>query len=914
MAKALGPRGVVARLRQATTPVPAAPPPPNTYAFGPPAALEAIQLEVGVMLHVFYADLLDEFAQALAAMPRPYTLLVSVTERDTAAVVERRFSGLPNLTRLRVEVVPNRGRDIAPFLTTFRDDILALDVVAHLHTKKSLYTGSVQDGWRRYLVHALFGDARRIGWQLGMFAAEPRLGLIYPDSYESVPLWAHTWLSNLEKARTLGHRLGVGVAAGSYLDFPAGSMFWARVDALRPLFDLGLETNEFPDEQGQVDGTLQHAIERLLVPVVRSRGYLAGVLPQGGTLTLATEGDRNWRTYFETPLGDRLRMAAIDAKLITVDVFDTLAVRPFLSADGARAYLARLAEAELAVEDFVSLRERAESRARSTLGGRDPTLREIYAALAAMDPELPTEPLRILEETTEARLLQAREGVLDALSAAARGRRVAALSDMYLDASTLRAVLPSTAASLPSTWYVSCETGWRKDTGSAWTQLPKVEGLSNARWLHVGDNEQSDVQVPQWHGLLTPVHILRPGALLDVVPGLRPLRPQGVGAGDWCEQLRLGLVANHFANLADRTPHALAPRVVVSPDSFGYCVLGPLVLDYLAWLVRVATARGARRVLFLSREGHLLHRAFGILHATTPGLSDALQGHYLLASRQAAGLAAPATVEDLPDLFDGTYNGPLMGLLRARLGAKAAEETASLLAPRVLEQEIFLPEMHAEVVEMLSPAHATLLRLSAEARAAYRDYWQREAGAEPVLLADIGYSGTIQRHLAKMLGRPLDGAYFALNARAASLHGYGWAAGRYHDGRHPDAGPSTILRNDLLLESVLTAPHPQFAGFVADGAGYLPQHAAPDVAPEQWPIIAQTHEGALRFVRDACTCAAPLVAELEFDAEAVQIPLDCVGSGLWDAPWLHGLEVEDAFTGRGRVAAQSDTRSSFRPS
>ncbi len=39
-------------------------------------------------------------------------------------------------------------------------------------------------------------------------------------------------------------------------------MFFARVDALKPLLSLGLTDDDFDIEAGQVDGTIAHAIER----------------------------------------------------------------------------------------------------------------------------------------------------------------------------------------------------------------------------------------------------------------------------------------------------------------------------------------------------------------------------------------------------------------------------------------------------------------------------------------------------------------------------------------------------------------------------------------------------------------------------------------------------------------------------
>ena len=41
--------------------------------------------------------------------------------------------------------------------------------------------------------------------------------------------------------------------------FVSGSMFWVRLEALRPLLDAHLDEWEFEAEQGQIDGTFAHA-------------------------------------------------------------------------------------------------------------------------------------------------------------------------------------------------------------------------------------------------------------------------------------------------------------------------------------------------------------------------------------------------------------------------------------------------------------------------------------------------------------------------------------------------------------------------------------------------------------------------------------------------------------------------------
>jgi lipopolysaccharide biosynthesis protein len=57
------------------------------------------------------------------------------------------------------------------------------------------------------------------------------------------------------------------------IDFPVGTMFWARPEALAPLLRLGLSWDEYPPEPLPIDGTMLHALERLLPLVAEESGY-----------------------------------------------------------------------------------------------------------------------------------------------------------------------------------------------------------------------------------------------------------------------------------------------------------------------------------------------------------------------------------------------------------------------------------------------------------------------------------------------------------------------------------------------------------------------------------------------------------------------------------------------------------------
>lgn len=903
---AMGLRGFLGRLRSASAIRTRAAEPHDLEPMPAPVALSEVQLRVGVMVHVFYPDLIEEFARALGRIPLPFTLLVSVMDDAAERTARHRFGMLTNLHAMVIRQVENRGRDIAPFLVTFRDEILALDIIGHIHTKKSLYTGSEQEQWRGYLIDSLLGTPERIAWILGVFQAEPRLGMVYPESYQSVPLWAHTWLSNGPACDALAGLLGIALDRQRYIDFPAGSMFWARVDALRPLYGLNLQLDAFPTEQGQVDGTLQHAVERMFGIITRHQGFRLGILPANGDLALESEGERNVADALQSPLSERLPFAVLDAREVTVDVFDTLVTRAFLTPDAARDHLAWRLHRQLGVVGFSQHRADVEAHLRRRLT-RDPTLIEIHSSLAERLalPGVNGEVLADAERSHERTVLRPRHGVLSALERAGQVS-LTAFSDMYLTRRDMQAVLPDLVKTRIARWWISCETGLRKDEVASWKEFARQETLAEGRWLHVGDNEHADIQVPQLAGMMSPVHVLRPSALLDVVPGLRPLRHSQGAQAAWQEQLWRGLLANRFAAIADTAPQQLLGRPQLDARSLGYIVLGPLVLDFLLYAIDVADKRGINHLLFLSREGHFLQQAFTRLQplhyrATRLGSS------YFLASRRATMLPAMFDSSDLSCALNGTFNGSLGQLVQARLGDDALDHVASL-QPALVERDVFLPEMTEDVLRWLRPSAAGLVTLAAQQRRAYRAYWTHTVGTSTPMVVDVGYAGSIQRNLARALETPLAGCYMALRATASALDDHGWAEARYFDGRCQgvDTSRSAILRNDLLVEALLAAPQGQFNGFAETSDGtFTPRFGSMELSAAGIATLSLVHEGALEFISETCETIGSDIAAVTLDPIGIQVPLQCLGDGRWDADssLLH-LATEDTFTNRGRVSAQ----------
>jgi lipopolysaccharide biosynthesis protein len=238
--------------------------------FGSAFPAPSFQRPVGVVAHIYYPDLAALLRSYVERIPGPVDIYASTDTPSKREYILQAFDGWAAGT-VEVRLAPNCGRDVAPKLIGFRDVFERYEIVLHLHGKRSPHDVSLRL-WREYILETLAGDRPSVGSILAAFEQRPDLGLIAPQHYFAVRN-SVDWGGNLAGAQVLAARMGFGLDPTARLDFPSGSMFWARSAALRPLLDLNLSTQDFEPEEGQIDGTLAHAIERLYFHACEQAGY-----------------------------------------------------------------------------------------------------------------------------------------------------------------------------------------------------------------------------------------------------------------------------------------------------------------------------------------------------------------------------------------------------------------------------------------------------------------------------------------------------------------------------------------------------------------------------------------------------------------------------------------------------------------
>ncbi len=232
------------------------------------------RLRAALHIHLHYPELAEGLLARLSVNRAKLDLFVSTTSDAKAADLRKHLTDWDR-GAVVVETCPNRGRDIGPMLTRFAEALQGYDVIGHLHGKRSLALTSVGLStdlgvqWYEFLLQHLAGDQfPMVDLILDRFADRERLGLVFPEDPNLTG-----WSKDREIARALAKRMAPTMQIPQSIDFPIGTMFWARPAALKPLFDLKLDWDDYPEEPVPIDGTMLHALERLLPVIAEHEGF-----------------------------------------------------------------------------------------------------------------------------------------------------------------------------------------------------------------------------------------------------------------------------------------------------------------------------------------------------------------------------------------------------------------------------------------------------------------------------------------------------------------------------------------------------------------------------------------------------------------------------------------------------------------
>ncbi len=868
---------------------------------------------IAIHAHVFYTDLVTEFAKFLGNMPYPYDLFVSTTDEAASQICKDAFSRLPFLSQLTITVVPNRGRDIAPLFCTFGEILRRYDYVAHIHSKKSLYNQNATNGWggwREYLFMNLLGSKIQIQKIFTLLTGGKNIGLVYPQNFSELSYIANCWLSNKALGHFWCHKLGISPIPIGYFDLPAGSMFWARTTALAPLFEAQIRLEDFPEETGQTDATLAHCIERLLVLVTRRSGYQAIILRDNQSVSWS-----RWRfeqyllrdqKYVHNMLADPM------VKVVVFDIFDTLLTRPLLDPEKIKHIVAHRAGGE-AGKLYLTFRASAESQARQK-AGHDIGLDAIFTELSLLSGISfhDINRLRNLEETIEQDIVSPRPEVIALMQfTLTKGKRVVLASDMYLPKSLIVNMLTHHGIIGWHAFYLSSENGYRKDTGDFYQQLLIHENVSPGEVVMIGDNEHSDVQIPDNLGIKVQ-HVMRPVELARSIPRFGPLVESALYSNDLHRQLVVGMISRSNFHPLFFPDFDSADLVPASPWAIGYTIAGPVALSFVQWLATKATMDGMKRLYFLAREGQILKIVYD---QWVSNYTNAVASDYLVLSRRAITVPMISNFDDMLQIARVQYfSNHLSEFIHERYGlALSNEDIEKLIQSGSWSRNRLVTVEHGEInhlVPVLRALENRILEVAQSEHPGLLAYLNKMGltSMQNVAIVDIGYSATVQEYLCEMTNNKINGYYLMTRKRAeqvASKYNV-IAEGYYCQNSNPDAHSPIILRESFSLEKLLSSDDAQIVRYLQSENGEIcPEfRSLADEERQSMRTRAEIRRGIMDFVNQSIMIRDKLVGDYN-------VPAD-IATDLFEEFILHPskteknilgkLVLDDHYCGRGLVS------------
>ncbi|MCE2565388.1 hydrolase [Komagataeibacter sp. FNDCF1] len=434
----------------------------------------------------------------------------------------------------------------------------------------------------------------------------------------------------------------------------------------------------------------------------------------------------------------QLRQKMMQADVISFDFFDTLFVRPVVHAED----IFKMVGQRLDIPDFTQRRRAAQKRAFEVMS--EQKRREItFAGIYACSPDLPATAHAMEWEMEQDLTLPNPEMTALFREAIAQGKQVVITSDMYFQAPFFTELLRRHDLPCVPLYISSDRNATKRDTGALFEILCRDLNTPPHTVLHIGDNLVADVERAREKGLQA----------FHYREARLPARDKDFSPAT---SLARALVRVHQEQVRAGSAHEL-----------GFMVGGPAAVGFLDWIIAQARADRVEHILFVSRDGYVLHQLLEQRRAS--GAAGLPASSYLLGSRVAFSLAAMSE-NSFPDFMEFLVSGA-GGLspdeIFARIGVAAP--AAEILADIGFPAGSVIPDRVPETIRALVSAwQREILKVAYRTRRGLlRHLLQHDLHAgQKVAFVDIGWNGTTQEAFEAAIREllPLDvrGYYFCL--------------------------------------------------------------------------------------------------------------------------------------------------------
>lgn len=315
--------------------------------------------------------------------------------------------------------------------------------------------------------------------------------------------------------------------------------------------------------------------------------------------------------------------------------------------------------------------------------------------------------------------------------------------------------------------------------------------------LHIGDDTVSDIESAECAGIES-FKIYSAEELFDVVGGLGLEDDMALLS----DRIKVGMLNASLFNSPFQFENSDRRIALSEAEEIGYVICAPVICDFMFWLRRKVREQEIKNVWFSARDGYLPRKLYEMM-----GKDNSI---YFLTSRIAAIREGVEDTEDVKYVDSMKFFGTVEENLKVRFGIDV--EDISIQA--VKNKEDLETLKASKAASMIDYADVILERSKIQKRN-YMNYIKKLNICQgSIAFFDFVAKGTTQMYLQRLTSHPLKGLYF-LQLEPEFMKDKGLDIEPFYSEKEKD--DSAIFDNYYILETLLTAPHPQVMEFDEDG-------------------------------------------------------------------------------------------------
>lgn len=545
-------------------------------------------------------------------------------------------------------------------------------------------------------------------------------------------------------------------------------------------------------------------------------------------------GDNPWWNNTENDLMNALN----EHDIISFDVFDTLVVRKMITPESVLDEVGEYLNQNIGLDiDFASQHHEAEKYCYKI--NRYFDIEMIFDRITSVNSWDESLKEKVMEKEIQLEIENAipRPYAINLLKKTKKkfNKYILITSDMYLHTPIIEIILKKCGLLKGIDYddiYISCDKKASKHIGDIFTLIKN--DYNALKIFHIGDNYNSDI-ISANENEISNYWLLSPQKMYDLC-----------GFNNLIKSInKKSLPAKGiFINKAFDNPYNISSNrgkvAVNNMFDFGYLFIGPVLAYYINWIIDKSQTKKIKTLLFVSRDGFLLKKAFDYYKNK---FNVNIESIYFLTSRRASSVACINNVEVIRFVLDNLcidHSMKYSKVMKDFFGVECSDH-----------DEYFNSYMYEipfkDALESVLKYYNQIVLNSNEELKCYKKYIGNTINDtdNKIGLVNLVGKGITQYFVEKILGKKLIGLYLATEPEISDicLDDNYFSAFGYNESQH--ISKKNVVKYFLFLENIFSAPFGCLRRFDENGNPIYGN----DI-PKNIKHILQCHEGALTYIKE----------------------------------------------------------------